>query len=53
MLGDGDVAAGECDVVIGGKEGDQAEGEATDGLGDTEPVKPEGAGASLEWRGIR
>ena len=53
MLGDGDVAPGEGEVVIGGKEGDQAEGEATDGLGDTQPVKPEGAGASLEGREIR
>ena len=53
MLLERDAAAEDGDVVIGGKEGDQAEGEATDGLGDTEPVKPEGAGASLEGREIR
>ena len=39
MLGDGDVAPGECEVVIGGEQGDQAEGEAADGLGETKPVK--------------
>ena len=27
------AAAGECDVVIGRKQGDQAENEAADGLG--------------------
>jgi hypothetical protein len=52
LLGDGDVATGECDVVMGGKEGDQAEGHSADGLGDTEPVKPEGAGAWLVEREI-
>ena len=45
MLGDGEVASGEGEVVIGGEEGDQAEGEATDGLGDTELVQPEEAEA--------
>jgi hypothetical protein len=30
-------------VVIGGEESNQADGKATDGLADTEPVKPEGA----------
>jgi hypothetical protein len=39
--------AGEGDVVIGGKEGDQAEGKPADGLGDTEAIQPEGAEASL------
>ena len=39
MLLEGDVAAGECDVVIGGKQGDQAEDETADGLGQTEPVE--------------
>jgi hypothetical protein len=29
----------EGDVVIGGKERDKAEGEATDGLGQPKPVK--------------
>ena len=43
LLLDGNSAAGECDVVIGGKEGDQTEGHSADGLGGTEPVKPEGA----------
>jgi hypothetical protein len=33
--------AGEGDVVIGGKQGDQAENETTDGLGETEPVETE------------
>ena len=39
MLVDGDVAPGEGEVVIGGKEGDQAKGKAADGLGETKPVK--------------
>ena len=47
LLGDGEVAPGKGDVVIGGKEGDQAEGKATDGLGDTESVKAKGA--QTEW----
>ena len=45
MLGDGEVASSDGEVVIGGEEGDQAEGKATDGLGDTELVQPEGAEA--------
>jgi len=45
LLGDGEVASSDGEVVIGGEEGDQAEGEATDGLGDTELVQPEGAEA--------
>ena len=39
LLLEGDVAAGECDVVIGGEQGDQAEDETADGLGQTEPVE--------------
>ena len=39
MLGDGDVAPGEGDVVIGGEESDQAEGKAADGLGETEAIE--------------
>ena len=39
MLRDGDVAPGDGEVVIGGEEGDQAEGEAADGLGETEAVE--------------
>jgi hypothetical protein len=42
LLVDGDVAPGEGEVVIGGKEGDQAKGEAADGLGETEAVKAQG-----------
>ena len=41
MLLEGDAAACECDVVIGGKQGDQAEDETADGLGQTEPVEAE------------
>ena len=39
LLGDGDVAPGEGEVVIGGEEGDQAEGKAADGLGETEAIE--------------
>jgi len=39
LLGDGDVAPGECEVVIGGEQGDQAEGEAADRLGETEAIE--------------
>ena len=39
MLVDGDVAPGEAEVVIGGKQGDQAEGEAADRLGETEAIE--------------
>jgi hypothetical protein len=39
LLGDGDVAPGEGEVVIGGEQGDQAEGEAADGLGETEAIE--------------
>ncbi len=41
MLGDGDVAPGDGDVVIRGEEGDQAKSKATNGLGETEPVESE------------
>jgi hypothetical protein len=43
LLGDGDVAPGDGEVVIGGEEGDQAKSKATDGLGETEPVESESA----------
>jgi len=39
LLGDGDIAPGDGEVVIGGKQGDQAESEATNGLGETEAVE--------------
>ena len=39
MLGDGDVAPGDGEVVIGGKQGDQAESEAADRLGETEAIE--------------
>jgi hypothetical protein len=41
LLGDGDVAPVDGEVVIGGEEGDQAKSEATDGLGETEAVETE------------
>jgi hypothetical protein len=43
LLGDGDVAPGDGEVVIRGEEGDQAKSEATDGLGETEAVETETA----------
>ena len=43
MLRDGDVAPGDGEVVIGGEEGDQAKSEATDRLGETEPIETEPA----------
>jgi hypothetical protein len=43
LLWDGDVAPGEGEVVIGGEKGDQAEGKATDGLGETQLVESESA----------
>lgn len=45
MLGDGDVAPGDGELVIGGEEADQAEGEPADGLGETEPVESKTVGA--------
>jgi hypothetical protein len=41
LLGDGDVAPGEGEVVIGGEEGDQAKSKATNGLGEAEPIETE------------
>ena len=43
MLRDGDVAPGEGEVVIGGEKGDQAKSEATNGLGEAEPIETEPA----------
>ena len=34
-----EVVAGDGDVVIGGEQGDQAEGQAADGLGDAEAIE--------------
>ncbi len=39
MLGDGDIAPGDGEVVIGGEQADQAEGEAADRLGETESIE--------------
>ena len=47
MLLEGEGASSEGDVVIGGKESDQAKGNATDGLGEPELVQPEGAETRL------
>jgi len=41
LLGDGDIAPGDGEVVIGGEEGDQAKSQATDGLGEAEPIETE------------
>ena len=41
MLLEADAVAGEGDVVIGRKQGDQAENETTNGLGETEAVETE------------
>jgi hypothetical protein len=41
LLRDGEGASAEGDVVIGGEQGDQAEGKAADCLGETEPVETE------------
>jgi hypothetical protein len=43
LLGDGDGAPGDGEVVIGGEEGDQAKSKATDGLGEAEPIETEPA----------
>jgi hypothetical protein len=43
LLRDGDVAPGEGEVVIGGEKGDQAKSEATNGLGEAEPIETEPA----------
>jgi hypothetical protein len=52
LLGDGDVAPDDEEVVIGGEEGDQAKSEATDGLGETEPVETKPAETEA-WPGRR
>jgi hypothetical protein len=39
LLLDWEAAVGDCDVVIGRKQGDQAEDQAANCLGKTEPVK--------------
>jgi hypothetical protein len=39
LLRDGEGASADGDVVIGGEQGDQAEGKAADCLGETEPVE--------------
>lgn len=44
---------GEGDVVIGGKQSDQAKCEAATGLGETEPVDAEGADATPTIRVMR
>ena len=53
MLLEADAVAGEGDVVIGRKQGDQAKNETTDGLGETEPVETEPVDAeapgALRW----
>ncbi len=48
-LGDGEVAPGDGEVVIGGEEGNQAKGKATDGLGEAEPVETERAETEMAW----
>ena len=47
MLLEADGEAEEGDMVIGGEESDQAEGNATDGLGDTETVQAKLA--EIDW----
>jgi hypothetical protein len=53
LLLDWEAAAGEGDVVIGRKQGDQTENQSANGLGQTEPVKTEtvaaGPGALQLW----
>jgi len=39
LLGELEGEAGEGDVVIGGEERDQADGETTEGLGDAEAIE--------------
>jgi len=47
-----DACAGDVDVVIGGKQGDQAEQQTTDGLNETEPIEagPGLLGVPRFWR---
>jgi hypothetical protein len=53
LLLEADAVAGEGDVVIGRKQGDQAENETTNGLGETEAVETEPdeveAPGALRW----
>jgi hypothetical protein len=51
LLGDGDEAAREGEVVIGGEESDQTEGEAADRLGEPKLVKAQANPAP--WAGLR
>jgi hypothetical protein len=51
LLLEGDGAAGEGDVVIGGKQGDQAEEQAADGLGEADAIEAEAPGG-LGWGGF-
>jgi len=55
LLVDGDVAPGDGEVVIGGKESDQAEGEAADRLGEAEAIEagPRGGFCWQFWRNRR
>ncbi|MFN6338824.1 MAG: hypothetical protein ACK41W_08900 [Cyanobacteriota bacterium] len=48
-LGNGDVAPGDGEVVMGGEEGDQAKGKATDGLGEAEAVETELTKTEMAW----
>ncbi|MCX5952024.1 MAG: hypothetical protein NTZ40_00660 [Cyanobacteria bacterium] len=53
LLRDGEGASADGDVVIGGEQGDQAEGKAAYCLGETDPVEAEPIqvvpGAGLCW----
>jgi hypothetical protein len=53
LLLDWEAAAGEGDVVIGRKQGDQTENQSANGLGKAKPVKTEtvaaGPGALQLW----
>jgi hypothetical protein len=40
---------GDGEVVIGGEQGDQAEGEAADGLGEAEAIEGEAIEAGPGW----
>ena len=44
MLGEGEGASGEGDVVIGGEQGDQTKEQAAEGLDHAKPIeaRPEG-----------
>ena len=55
MLLELEACAGEADVLIGGKQGDQAEQQTTDGLNETEPIEagPGPHGIDRFWRSRR